>query len=76
MSIGTSLYGRPNSSRVIEALIPLGVGQLYKVILDDTVDNGAVGLAVAPRVEESCLSRDSALVGPRKMVREAMAEEI
>lgn len=71
MSIGTSLYGRPNSSRVIEALIPLGVGQLYKVILDDTVDNGALGLEVAPRVEESCPSRDSALV-----VREAMAEEI
>lgn len=31
MFIGSSLYCRPSSSRVMDALMPLGVGQLYRV---------------------------------------------
>ena len=34
ISTGTVLYESPNSSSVIDALIPFGVGQLYKVMLD------------------------------------------
>lgn len=72
--MASNLYGIPNSSSVIDALTPLGVGQLYKVMLDDIVDNGA--LAFALRIDESCLLLDSALAGPEKIRRGTIGEGI
>lgn len=44
MFMGTVLYERPSSSRAIEALMPFGVGQLYRVMSDMVAvveENGA-----------------------------------
>lgn len=36
--IGSSLYGTPSSSRVMEALMPFGVGQEYRVMAEGMVE--------------------------------------
>lgn len=41
MLIGSSLYGSPSSSRVMEALVPFGVGQEYNVMLGGMAEWGA-----------------------------------